>query len=47
MTPPQLARVLAPFGLRPVNIRLGLHVVKGYREAVFIDVWARYLGENG
>jgi len=43
MTPPQLARVLASFGLRPVNIRIGNHVVKGYTEAVFADAWARYL----
>ena len=43
MTPPQLARVLAPFGLRPVNIRVGKHVVKGYTETAFADAWARYL----
>ena len=43
ITPPQLARALAPFGVRPVNIRVGKHVPKGYTEAAFADAWARYL----
>ena len=44
ITPPQLARVLAPFGVRPVNIRMGkASVVQGYAEPAFRDAWARYL----
>ncbi len=47
MTPPQPARVLAPFGLRPANIRMGSDVVKSYTEAAFADVRARYLPQAG
>ena len=43
ITPPQLARLLAPFGIRPMNIRMGKVVVKGYTEPALTDAWARYL----
>lgn len=39
----QLARALAPFGVRPQNIREGQAVVKGYTKDSFGDAWARYL----
>jgi len=43
MTAPQLARALAPFGVRPGNIRRGMEVVKGYRREHFEEAWTRYL----
>ena len=43
MTAPQLARALAPFGVRPGNIRRGMEVVKGYRREHFEEPWTRYL----
>jgi putative DNA primase/helicase len=47
MTAPQLARQLAPFGVRPGNIRRVHEVVKGYRREQFIEAWARYLPAEG
>lgn len=43
ITPTQLAVMLAPFKVRPVNIRDGKNVAKGYTKASFADAWARYL----
>lgn len=43
MTPPQLARALAPFGVRPGTIRIGPDTVKGYHRDAFEDAWKRYL----
>ena len=43
MTAPQLARALAPFGVRPRNIRQDEIVVKGYRHSHFAEAWTRYL----
>ena len=43
MTAPQLARALAPFGVRPANIRRGMEVVKGYRREHFEEAWTRYV----
>lgn len=43
ITKPQLANLLAPFGIRPRNIRHGNEVVKGYERADFADAWLRYL----
>lgn len=43
ITKPQLARLLAPFGISPKNIRQGDDVVKGYERADFADAWRRYL----
>ena len=40
---PQLASLLAPFGISPINIRIGQDVVKGYEHAAFADAWLRYL----
>jgi hypothetical protein len=43
MSKPQLASLLAPFGISPINIRIGQDVVKGYERAAFADAWLRYL----
>lgn len=44
MTPPQLARVLAPFGIRPTTIRVpGQPPAKGYYRDAFAETWTRYL----
>jgi putative DNA primase/helicase len=43
MTAPQLARALAPFGIRPGTIRVGRHTAKGYYIDTFAEAWGRYL----
>jgi len=43
MTTPQLAKVLKPFGVRPQNLRVSKHVVKGYTAHSLTDAWERYL----
>ena len=40
---PQLAHLLAPFDISPINMRVGQDVVKGYEREAFADVWLRYL----
>lgn len=43
ITPPQLARLLKPFGIKPRTIRIGEVRAKGYYLDDFSDVFARYL----
>jgi len=43
ITPHRLAKLLAPFGIRPATIRFGHEVSKGYLRADFEDPWRRYL----
>jgi putative DNA primase/helicase len=43
MTAPQLARALAPFGVRPGTVRVGAGTAKGYHKEAFEDAWMRYL----
>ena len=43
ITATQLARALAPFMVRPTNMRDGGDVFKGYTADSFEDAWARYL----
>ena len=43
MSAPQLARALAPFGVRPGTIRSGAGTPKGYHRDAFEDAWGRYL----
>jgi hypothetical protein len=43
ITAPQLARALAPFGVRPATIRTGGNTAKGYYREAFEEAWARYL----
>jgi hypothetical protein len=39
----KLARMLAPYGVKPCNIRTATGVSKGYRFADLSDAWQRYL----
>ena len=39
----KLARLLRPFGIQPVDIRLGERTLKGYRRGDFETVWETYL----
>ena len=41
--PSSVARILAPYGVAPKNIRKGARVKKGYRLNQFEDAFARYL----
>lgn len=43
ITQTQLAAILKPFKVRPVNIRIGDAVTKGYRKDRLADTWTRYL----
>jgi putative DNA primase/helicase len=44
MSAPQLARALAPFGVRPGTIRqAGAGTIKGYYREAFEEAWGRYL----
>jgi putative DNA primase/helicase len=43
ITPRQLAKLLAPFGIHPKTIRFGEETAKGYDTAQFADAFARYL----
>jgi hypothetical protein len=43
LTAPQLARALAPFGIRPATIRTGSTTAKGYHREQFDEAWSRYL----
>ncbi len=46
MTAPQLARALAPFGIRPGTIRTGTGTAKGYYHDAFNEAWRRYLPDE-
>jgi hypothetical protein len=43
ITPRQIARLLAPFGISPTNIKIGGHVPKGYQLEDCQDAFDRYL----
>jgi hypothetical protein len=43
ITPQAVARLLRPFGVRPVLVRDGATVFRGYTREVFLDPWTRYL----
>jgi len=50
ITPHRLAKMLAPFGIRPATIRFGNEVSKGYLRSDFEAPWRRYvpsLAEEG
>ena len=40
-----LSRLLKPYAVRPVNVRLGGNTPKGYRREDLYDPWSRYCGE--
>src|SRR5262249_55642226 len=41
--PNAVARLLAPFQIKPFEMRMGAHVVRGYEAAQFADAFARYV----
>jgi hypothetical protein len=43
ITPNAIARLLAPFNIRPFEMRVGTRVVRGYEAAQFADAFARYV----
>lgn len=43
ITTNKLARLLAPFGVAPANVRIGAKVPKSYTRHAFCDAWDRYL----
>ena len=45
ITPRQLAKLLAGYGIRPKTVRFGPHTPKGYERSQFTDAFARYLPE--
>jgi hypothetical protein len=47
ITPNAVAHLLAPFNIKPFQMRTGGHVVRGYRFAQFEDAFARYVEAAG
>jgi uncharacterized protein DUF3631 len=43
ITPNAVAHLLAPFNIKPIEMRIGSRVVRGYRVAQFEDAFARYV----
>jgi hypothetical protein len=43
LTPRGLARLLKPYAIKPVVIRVGTETPRGYSEDAFEDAWKRYL----
>lgn len=43
ITPRQVARLLAPFGIGPKPVRIAGEPTKGYERSQFEDAWTRYL----
>jgi hypothetical protein len=43
LTPRGLAKLLHPYGVQPVQRRLGSRPIRGYFRADFVDVWKRYV----
>jgi hypothetical protein len=43
ITPNAIARLLAPFNIRPFEMRMGARVVRGYEASQFADAFARYV----
>jgi putative DNA primase/helicase len=43
ITPNAIARLLAPFNIRPFEMRMGARVVRGYEASQFADTFARYV----
>jgi hypothetical protein len=42
----QLAKLLRPYGIRPVVVRIGQSTPRGYKRADFAEAWKRYLPEE-
>jgi putative DNA primase/helicase len=47
ITPNAIAHLLAPFNIKPFQMRTGSHVLRGYRLAQFEDAFARYVEAAG
>jgi len=47
ITPNQLAKLLADFGITPRGIRIGAETLRGYQRADFEEVFSIYLPESG
>jgi hypothetical protein len=43
LTPPQLAKLLAPYGIKSKTVRFGVSTPKGYEKSQFTDAFSRYL----
>ena len=43
LTPRQLAKLLAPYGIKPKTVRVNGRTPKGYDKSQFVDAFARYL----
>jgi putative DNA primase/helicase len=43
--PSQLAKLLAPYGIKPKTVRFGASTPKGYEASQFADAFARYLAD--
>lgn len=47
MTQARVARLLRPFGIRPLKLRFGETTANGYTRRMFSDPWSRYLPRQG
>jgi putative DNA primase/helicase len=45
LTPRQLAKLLAPYGIKPKTVRINGRTPKGYDKSQFADAFARYLSD--
>ena len=43
ITQASVARLLRPFGIRPMKLRFGPTTANGYTKRMFADPWSRYL----
>lgn len=43
VTPSDVAKLLRPFGIKPLTVRVGGRTQKGYKREQFVDAWSRYL----
>ena len=43
ITQARVARLLRPFGIRPMKLRFGTTTANGYTKRMFADAWSRYL----
>ena len=47
ITQARVARLLRPFGIRPMKLRFGTTTANGYTKRMFADSWSRYLPGPG
>jgi putative DNA primase/helicase len=46
LTPRAMARLLKPFGVEPMQWRVGPDVTRGYAAEAFVEAWARYVTDG-